>query len=1069
MNKRKSFQTQKNITNNKNMNYCNKREFYQQCSNKKLKKICITNVNYLNNKAGITLIALVISIIVMLILAGVSLNATIGDNGIITQAQNATYMQSIATLEEYLQTEYVKYYDETENYTSKQELLGDKISNLFQRNGVNKYFTISEEDKLINHYLINKEALPTEIKNQIKGGDTTEYEKCIRLEDVYGVTPDLKVYYCSKGRESLIGTATNLEVNPKTPLAKANQDPEMKELLSDKLSEMGFNIGDNDITIENVIGLKEIEIDGSKYEISSISALAEIPNLRKITLKNLSIKSLDGIESLIKLNYLYLKNCQIEDYSKLSFASELQTLYIHLPKTMSEDIANSQITNLGKGLSNANSLNKLTTLGISGVADYFENSSLDIPAFTNMNGISNLSDVSGLQDISTTIKNSVTRLYLTHTSISNIKSLSDYMKINRLDIEANVNLKNLEGLENHSSLNTLYFHHCSQLENLENLTGCTGIRTIFGHSCQNLKSLTGLNNAEKIDYIYMVDCNLTDLKALENKTTLKQLWIANNVNLESVSVLGTLTGLTNLSLLNNEKMIATELRDALANPETHIAKNCGGSFYVPQKYLKYFTDTSTTFDFSNFGLTDDSEELNSLKYKTSVKKLKLDGNNQISNAKLQEILSTMTGLQALSLNGCTNLKSIDFINENKVTKLRELDLRGTSTELTDLSNLNNYAKSLNFLLLDNPATEMSKIIPTIKLLSARTWGYGGDDWLYGSHDTWKTYGMNLDGDMSKFSFENCYGITYFMIDTFDTATGILDLSGLVDAYTIKNSYINVKYPAYVKNISTRTNWASDFSLVTDLENLYINVDGKSDDSIKTFVNKFENVLIRNLEISQNGLANLNTLGNLKVTTLTITGQVTSNQKAKITDLRNFKNAESVKALTLTGSANLKNLAGIESFTGLMSLTIQNCPNLIDITGIGKCTNLQELTIQSCKVGDITEIGNLANLAKLYLGSNNFVNISALGSLKNIKELDLHSNSIVDLGPLENMIVNSKIGFTTLNLSDNLISNISVSGHDNISTLKLLKKAGLQNLDISNTEINDSGKEELKKVYKDLKY
>ena len=111
---------------------------------------------------------------------------------------------------------------------------------------------------------------------------------------------------------------------------------------------------------------------------------------------------------------------------------------------MSENIANSQITNLGKGLSNANSLNKLTTLGISGTANYFENSSLDINAFFDVNAISNLSDVSGLQDISTTIKNSVTRLYLTHTSISNIKALSDYSKISRLDIETNVNLKNLE-------------------------------------------------------------------------------------------------------------------------------------------------------------------------------------------------------------------------------------------------------------------------------------------------------------------------------------------------------------------------------------------------------------------------------------------------------------------------------------------------------------------------------------------------------------------------------------------------------------------------------------------------
>ena len=61
---------------------------------------------------GITLIALVISIIVMLILAGVSLNATIGDNGIITQAQNATYMQSIAALEEYFNNYYVEHYEE---------------------------------------------------------------------------------------------------------------------------------------------------------------------------------------------------------------------------------------------------------------------------------------------------------------------------------------------------------------------------------------------------------------------------------------------------------------------------------------------------------------------------------------------------------------------------------------------------------------------------------------------------------------------------------------------------------------------------------------------------------------------------------------------------------------------------------------------------------------------------------------------------------------------------------------------------------------------------------------------
>ena len=40
-----------------------------------------------NNRQGITLIALVITIIVLLILAGVSIAMLTGDNGIITQAQ----------------------------------------------------------------------------------------------------------------------------------------------------------------------------------------------------------------------------------------------------------------------------------------------------------------------------------------------------------------------------------------------------------------------------------------------------------------------------------------------------------------------------------------------------------------------------------------------------------------------------------------------------------------------------------------------------------------------------------------------------------------------------------------------------------------------------------------------------------------------------------------------------------------------------------------------------------------------------------------------------------------------
>ena len=56
-----------------------------------------------NNNNGITLISLVITIIILLILAGVTLSLTLGDNGIINQAQNAKEAQEIAAIKEDIQ------------------------------------------------------------------------------------------------------------------------------------------------------------------------------------------------------------------------------------------------------------------------------------------------------------------------------------------------------------------------------------------------------------------------------------------------------------------------------------------------------------------------------------------------------------------------------------------------------------------------------------------------------------------------------------------------------------------------------------------------------------------------------------------------------------------------------------------------------------------------------------------------------------------------------------------------------------------------------------------------------
>ncbi len=69
----------------------------KQESKEKSKTTRIKNNMYLNNKRGITLIALVVTIVVMLILAGITIQTAIGDGGIINLANEAKEQQIIAS------------------------------------------------------------------------------------------------------------------------------------------------------------------------------------------------------------------------------------------------------------------------------------------------------------------------------------------------------------------------------------------------------------------------------------------------------------------------------------------------------------------------------------------------------------------------------------------------------------------------------------------------------------------------------------------------------------------------------------------------------------------------------------------------------------------------------------------------------------------------------------------------------------------------------------------------------------------------------------------------------------
>ncbi|MDD2627725.1 MAG: hypothetical protein PHD20_02430, partial [Clostridia bacterium] len=136
-------------------------------------------------KKGISLIVLVITIIIMIILAGTIILSLTG-SGIIEKAKEAKFRSNAASLNEMLQLELLN---------GKKDL---KISDFTNDKDVNKKFVIIE-DKLVyvganeNEYNIAKNS---SIK-ALKKGTGTETDPYIvaTAEDLYNVRNDLKAYY----------------------------------------------------------------------------------------------------------------------------------------------------------------------------------------------------------------------------------------------------------------------------------------------------------------------------------------------------------------------------------------------------------------------------------------------------------------------------------------------------------------------------------------------------------------------------------------------------------------------------------------------------------------------------------------------------------------------------------------------------------------------------------------------------------------------------------------------------------------------------------------------------------
>ena len=251
----------------------------------------------------------------MLILAGVSLNAIVGDNGIITNAQNATIESKCAALEEYLQEFYVQNYDYFSNTSSKISSLNSfETSKKWIYKG--KFGYILDKEGNV-HYYLDCDNLNDEMKKIIGNWRTKTYNDYVEGNDVWGVTEDLKVYYAVKKSD---GDFTYYGVN--NPEFSQENGSNIVFAESSKISDI---IGGN--TIADARPVTNLSL-GKDSQITNFNDFYNFINLDKLVLNNMTLDSLDGIEYCINLRAIFIQACKIGDYSSLAKLPKIRHIYL---------------------------------------------------------------------------------------------------------------------------------------------------------------------------------------------------------------------------------------------------------------------------------------------------------------------------------------------------------------------------------------------------------------------------------------------------------------------------------------------------------------------------------------------------------------------------------------------------------------------------------------------------------------------------------------------------------------------------------------------------------------------
>ena len=659
----------------------------------------------LNKKdSGITLIALVITIIVLLILSGVSIGMLTGDNGILNGVNDSKIETAIGTVKEQIDLY------QLENRIDEIELTPEI---LLAEGKVSRTVKAGENDKYYMYYALKD--------NSFEGMQGLGKGNLQSLKDIFLIDDNLNIkYIASNGKE---------------------YGDKIKEKILEDETEIRFSSKAFSEYISKISGVKEDEMKFkwmknqtnlliSDPEVDSLQDLVFFPNLINLQIGNdfsgkivPNIASLDGIENCTKLKSIMIVQGKRKDYTAIRYLENLNSFYKYGKDDYGNIIENLKFCKNLKGLTlnsiGINDINLITELKNLTTLILPKNNIKEIKDLGNMTNLelldltgNQIEEINGLENLK-----KLKSLLLSSNKIIDITPLSENEELIELDLRYNPNLDG--NRENYTGKRLEALNKIGQILEKEGgqiLLDINKLKLFSNYKSLNLTNqklttlepLEGLTELTKLDLSYN-QLTLEDEKSqniLKSMANLTELNLSEN-NINDVKAINSLTNLKVLNLLGkNHNINLKEIEDIISNLE---------DLKVSTKDLKTIVNCNsekiTRLKLPNSSLT----EIPNLTKFIKLEEVSLHGNPKIEN--YNKILE-LSSLKKLTLtNNDLHGKKLDF---SQLKNLETLNLYNNNLWTEDIENLKTLKnnKNLTINLSNNSiidATALLELSPETKI------------------------------------------------------------------------------------------------------------------------------------------------------------------------------------------------------------------------------------------------------------------------------------------------------------------------------------------------------------------